>query len=267
MHPMVQRLARTSAGNSNRDLLQLLRTDTTATDIIRSLPGVVRTDGSVPLHAILASSYITCLYKHFPEAFVRRLGADAGRVSSFWSQMLAKPEVAAAFAEHPSLSSVHGDKWRHIIPLALHEDAGPISKRMSANVISFNSVLGTGSEKVTHFLLATYAKRVGSGAFDAEQLWSLFLTDFEALRNGIDLPNDQGGVWRFVLLFIKADEQQRCDGYGLTHYNSPGENCSECLCDPIAPTQTCDGVRVSEQVSLLISKPILRESGSLVIHL
>ena len=42
----------------------------------------------------------------------------------------------------------------------------------------------------------------------------------------------EGGIlWRFALLFAKSDEDARCNEFGLVHYSSAGEVCSECLCN------------------------------------
>ena len=43
-----------------------------------------------------------------------------------------------------------------------------------------------------------------------------------------------GGFWRFILLFCKADEKTRADDWGLRHYNDAGENCPHCRCDRAA---------------------------------
>jgi len=43
--------------------------------------------------------------------------------------------------------------------------------------------------------------------------------------------DSKGAQWKFVLLFAKADEQNRCDNWGLVHYNSAGEVCPDCLAD------------------------------------
>lgn len=54
------------------------------------------------------------------------------------------------------------------------------------------------------------------------------LADFEALASGsFGLRDTQGIDWRPLLLFGLADEECRCNDWGLPHWTS-AENCTEC---------------------------------------
>ena len=95
----------------------------------------------------------------------------------------------------------------HVVPLLLHEDAGPITKKLGANTVSFSSLLGIGSEKVAHFIITTYIKAKG----DESELpfWRALLRDLDALFDeGVGADGD-GDSWKFVLLFSLSDEMQR----------------------------------------------------------
>ena len=163
VHPMVQRLAKLRAKqDANRDLLELLRTHTIAVDIVRPIAGAAAHNASTPSHVMLPSSYIVAMQAHYPLEFKRALGADQGLVSAFWTQMRARPETRSALGDHPLLNGLSEDELNCVVPLALHEDAGPVAKTLSAVAISFSSLLGRGPEKQTHFTCATYLKRKAS---------------------------------------------------------------------------------------------------------
>ena len=83
-----------------------------------------------------------------PLEFKRALGADQGLVSAFWTQLRARPETRSALGDHPLLNGLSEDELNCVVPLALHEDAGPVAKTLSAFcVIAFSSLLGRGPEK------------------------------------------------------------------------------------------------------------------------
>ena len=126
------------------------------------------------------------------------------------------------------MSQLSIDELAYVVPFVLHEDAAPVTKLMSANMISVSSILGIGNEKLTHFLLATHIKRNIQDSEDHTALWMAMLEDFETLMT---LDPDARGPWRFLLLFSKADEEVRCVEWGAKSYNAADECCSECLAD------------------------------------
>ena len=154
------------------------------------------------------------------------------------------------------------DDLTWVIPLALHEDAGPVTKQLSATCLSFSAVLGEGTEKISHFLCASYLKRVGNNSeLQGKALWGAILSDFEALSRGriggLDVAaasGSAGGRWRFLPLFAKGDEQTRCDQWGLVHYSGRHFVCPECLADrsgkaftDLRPTAAWRGTEVDFQ--------------------
>eukprot|EP00959_Pyramimonas_sp_CCMP1952_P100431 2100802-Pyramimonas_sp.AAC.1 len=104
------------------------------------------------------------------------------------------------------------DELSHVIPLSVHEDSGPITKRLSAGHVSFASVLADGSGKRTHHLIATHVKETGEGV--QTRMWELLLRDFDSLLLGasggrIVAPAGPGQCWKFLFLFCKCDEEAR----------------------------------------------------------
>ena len=51
------------------------------------------------------------------------------------------------------------------------------------------------------------------------------------------MARDRRRLWRFVLLAAKADEEVRCNEWGLPHFGA-AENCSDCLCNKSTRSHT-----------------------------
>lgn len=223
-HPMVVRLSRLQGGqHANQSLVALLRENTPVFDDIGEVCG----GGGGGDSFLKPSAIIGRLYRHYPGEFARRLGADAGRVRSFWENLF-QGRNRRELLEHPFLQGRTIDELSHVVPIVLHEDAAPVTKIMSANMISFSSAIGLGSEKDTQFLCATFIKRKKAEAEDHSALWAAMLGDFEGLMQ----PDNEGrGPWKFLLMFAVADEEVRCVEWGLASYNAAGECCSECRAD------------------------------------
>jgi hypothetical protein len=232
-HPMVVRLSRLRSGqHAHASMMALLRERTPLLDDIRRIPSA---SGETGCHMLAPSAIIRRIYANYPHEFRRRLGADdPARVRSFWEQLYT-PRNHKWLREHSILRTLSMDDLQYVIPLALHEDAAPVTKRLGANTISFSSVLAEGNEKLTHFLSTTYIKRVRAEAGDHTPMWNALLADFEALSTGIvdgiavaPIEGVEGGCWKFLLLFSKADEEVRCGEWGMVSYSAADEVCSEC---------------------------------------
>jgi hypothetical protein len=229
-HPMVVRMSGVMASqHAHQGFMDLLRANTAVLDDIRPISGAA---GGAASHILPPSSIIRCLYQHYPDEFTDRFGADPRRVAAFWENMYNRRN-SRHLAEYSILRTFSKDDLRYVIPLTIHEDAGPITKLRSAVMISFASLLGLGNEKVTHFLCATYIKR---GQVDNTPMWNDLMTDFEAMSTGLvsgspvaPVKEADGVNWKFLLLFAKGGEEVRCNEWGLMHYSGATEICSECL--------------------------------------
>ena len=182
---------------------------------------------------LLPSTLIRLLYERYPSMFRIRLGANERMIVKFWTQFLARAENAKWAATHPALRGKLPIELRLTVPCSMHEDAGPISKLSSADCVSWSSIVWEGDEKVTHLLSWSYIKSKSS-SLDKSYAWDVFLKDWEALATGfVDgqavARHDSGEVWSFALMFAKADEETRCNAWGLTHWQSADECCTECL--------------------------------------
>ena len=214
--PLLQRLQQDS--NPQRGLQTLLR------DI--GVLGFMSTiDGSnCWRQCVLPSTWLRHIQVNSPRDFRLAVGANIARTREFWEEFLRTPDRRAWAAQHAFLRDKSVEDLLHTIPLALHEDSGPCSKKQSANCITFTSLLKSGPEKITHFLCATALK----GKTDDLKVWEVLLQDFEELaRDG--LRTGRGETWSFVLLVIQADEEVRANSFGLIHWGQGDDICPECL--------------------------------------
>ena len=100
------------------------------------------------------------LHDRYPIAFRERFGATEAKCSGFWNNYCAGPVGQARVANHPLLKNFEGNNWRrHMVPLAIHEDAGPYAKASSCVGFSFSGVLGQGDEKVSQIPIASCIKK------------------------------------------------------------------------------------------------------------
>jgi hypothetical protein len=217
-------------------------------------------------HIILPSSWISLMLRLGPRDFRLRLGADKTKVKTFWEEFYRSPGRLAWARQHPSLRGKGADELCTTVPLAVHEDCGPCTKKLSARCLSFSSVLGEGSEKLTNFLCASALKQPKGD--DDHKAWEAMLADFEGLAagkiDGKDIGLDEDATsWRFVLLFAKADEECRCNDWGLPHFSARDECCPECLANrsnrPFTDLQRDAAWRLTEDMPLesYIARPRL----------
>ncbi len=220
-HPMATRLAAIGADNQAQSgLLRLLET-CGVPQLLTKYPGEAATD------VLLPTAWLRMLHAYDHE-FRLRLGAEVGKLRGFWSQFLSRHTTRHVAATHPVLAGMGEDELAHVVPLTLHTDAAPASKEKSSVCISFGGLLGTGDEKLTRFVCATYLKERG---VDDAAVWSHILEDLDKLasRERPVIQDTDGTVWTFVVLFMKSDEEVRCSEIGFPSYSAGAEVCSECM--------------------------------------
>ena len=119
------------------------------------------------------------------------------------------------------------------LPIVLHEDGGPWGVGKSANVVSFSSLLGRGSELECKFPIATCVAVTGEPGHDSV-FWQTFFGDLDNLAKGLDqhgnpVAADGAIKWGAVNIFGKADMEVECLKWGLSSYNAAEEVCAWCL--------------------------------------
>ncbi len=160
-----------------------------------------------------------------------RLGAERGKIRSFWAQLLSRPANQDVKNDHPIVGGKHFNFLETVIPFTIHADAGPFSKKTACYVVSCASLLGIGEAKLTKFACASYVQ--GAGGRGDESWWGHLLADFLALGSGVvngrEVARDaDGNLWRAALLFVKCDEDVRANDFGLTHFSGANEVCPDC---------------------------------------
>ena len=106
---------------------------------------LTKLNGPLYKDALLPSSVFKLLASH-PDQFRTRLGADVHTVTEFWRNLFSSKRGMEFKATHPILRNMTIQQLSTMIPLRLHEDAGPFTKMKGVNLISWSSLLGRGTE-------------------------------------------------------------------------------------------------------------------------
>ena len=141
------------------------------------------------------------VFRKYPTQFEHRFGAQVGKLKLFWDQVLSSERGRQWYESQPALQAV--PNLHHIIPLVFHLDAAHFSKKQSAMGWSFSSVVGSGSEKESIFLIASWIKSKHSPIHHlAEVIWPNVKASFDALltcrypTHNLDGTVFEAGSWR-----------------------------------------------------------------------
>ena len=230
-HPMITRLSDISVESDQHchaGLCALLDT-CEISDLITEMPA-----GGLVTHIVLPSTMLKMLHSAHPRQFERHLGATKHVLEAFWKGFTANLRRQGEELSE-ALRSVNPADYNRLVPLTVHEDAGPCTKRLSAPCVSFSGLLGQGDEKVAKYVCFSSLTRNDSNDNNHEG-WKCLLKDLDDLLLGMKdgeviALNEDGQPWLFILLFAKADEECRVSAWGLVSYNAPDEVCPECLAD------------------------------------
>ena len=113
----------------NTQLLDLFRTED-MTSIVRQIAG------GVVSHVVLPHVLFSFLARRYPEAFRMHLGADVNKTLPFWTKFL-----ATSYGQHRFPGRVPTD-MQYCLPLVVHGDAVPVTRRLSALFAQWGSLLG-----------------------------------------------------------------------------------------------------------------------------
>ena len=215
--------------HSQKNLLQMMAYDLGFDEFITALGH----DGSIR-DLILPSTFLRLLSRK-PTAFRRHLGARVVEVEEFWRQLLISARGQLLRRSHPQLVGKSPSDLKHCIPLSLHEDAGPFSKRRSTNIINMGSLLGSGKDIEVRYQLCSYLKTTGDPYDSGAAGWEAIFDDLVYLATGIDEDGNAFACvddidWGGILIFGCADMEQLCLPWGLPGYHEE-EPCFECDCN------------------------------------
>ena len=168
--------------------------------------------GSCVEKVILPDDWFAWLQETNERLFRQRTGAKQEGIEGWWDQLRSTDEGRDFWSKHPWLGTKTPRDLRFHVPLIVHDDAGPISELHGAYIRNMFSLVGSGSEADTRYVLSSHVK---SDDGKADRSWEPILASFERLARP-----QADGKWGGVLLFISSDLEYICNDVGLPHYNA-----------------------------------------------
>ena len=245
-HPVMARVAEGTALHAHQVLLRMFTTPS-AGRLVSKI-----SDHDVCSHMVFPHELLFLLASEFEQEFTRRLGADQQKLQDFWERFSSSTPGAEHMQAHPHLAQ-HRD-LSHTIPLVLHLDAGPYSKKASTKILTFSSLLGVGKDIEQRFLCASWiSQAAGSNA----AVWDCLRWSLDCLSMGTFPTADHRGAaleprswrdvmagrpllqtadgqqWSCVWLFWKGDMEMVCRDLRLGDYNS-SFICGLCWADRLS---------------------------------
>ncbi len=98
--------------------------------------------GGCVTHIIYPHSLFAYLAEHYVQEFELYLAAAPSRLAEFWKGFLRTRYGARLRATHPTLSKLNIEELARCVPLTLHGDAAPYTKKRSALFVQWASLLG-----------------------------------------------------------------------------------------------------------------------------
>ena len=188
-------------GNAKRFLLNRFRPPH---HLLQELP---LTD---PVHVwIPPAALFSYVYEHFPEMFVTMFGANRAELARFWRGLRGGSRNGLRLAQALDIEDESAT-----VPITVHLDGMPVSKRTSCKLLQFAGLLGQGAAEAQCCLVAVWPK----GADPGEDFWVRFAAEVDSMA---------AGPWRARVVFLKADGETLARDYRLLDYNST-YICSHC---------------------------------------
>ena len=137
-HPMVLRLANCYKEESTNGR--------TAEQLLRELEQagldhpIISVPGTVISHIVSPREIIRLLALRYEKRCCSILGIGEAALAHFWGHLRSK----CAMPDHPALRGLAEEEWQTVVPITLHEDAGPFLKNKSVNILSWSSFLFEG---------------------------------------------------------------------------------------------------------------------------
>ena len=187
-----------------------------------------------PLHGPGITSMIaphelfSVFHEKYPHQFEHRFGASHTKLSWFWHQLRRSERGKAWFDAQPHFQDKQ-DCLHRLIPLVLHLDGGPFTKRQSVMVLSWASPFGVGSDHESVFLIATWIKTKQRPIdHNMEALWSNLGASFNAFAN-LEYPSRALDGSRFIKRSWRAEckgqllapiAETTGEGWGAVHFGA-----------------------------------------------
>eukprot|EP00969_Alexandrium_andersonii_P317394 14022402-Alexandrium_andersonii.AAC.1 len=174
------------------------------------------------------------LWQHFRQSFKERLLGPEGALQEFWAGV--KPSdpklIHSPVRDHPRLRT-------HGIPIMLHGDGVPCTRKNTLECISWQSILAVQS--TDHFTstldsiflaFAVYAKTMVEDGSTKKVMWQALVQSLLAAEEGVDPVTKQplAGGYFCVVWALKADMEFFINHYGMPGFWNSKSPCSSCPC-------------------------------------
>ena len=161
----------TGNGNCQRALLRLLpRIGMDLDGLITKIGGDGQFAYCIQPHVVLPAR---CALHE--QQFIKDMGAHPELVYKFWCGLGESPEGKELFSEHGNLRGKLPYDLRRRIPLVMHEDGAPYSKRCSIVIVNISSLLSMGLEEQIKIVCAAYTKVTSTKTDTRDPAWKLFV--------------------------------------------------------------------------------------------
>ena len=236
-HPLLHRLGRLGARGSCPQNVP--------SQLLRMFKRNVGGDLVVPLEAsrqsvmIYPHAVVKALFDLSPSSFRTRVGANRSALREFWTCYLNTPDGKRHQRLHPHLRNKTPADLECSFPISMHNDAGPVSRKLSAYVLSWASIFGIGSEIECRFLIASWMPDSFEGL--PERVWAECWKSFCALASGVVPEGFEGAgsylaldadgtIWKGIVLTSLADGEYNQNVIGMNGA-SHAEPCFLCRCN------------------------------------
>lgn len=189
---------------------------------------------------LLPHKFLSTYYAANTQAEWRKtIAGSVGAARQFWSEIRDSPFMR----NHPDMPE---HLWPSTIPFGMHADGGPFSKTDSLFIISFNSLLGSGTTLRKRFLFTVLRKNEMTPQ-TLDKALQIFAWSFNALLDGrtpnvgpSGLPLLGGGErlassWRGALCQVRGDWEFYCSCFGFPRWNGGDRMCFMCRASATIP--------------------------------
>lgn len=226
-------VAGASSQNCHRALMAMFVKD--CGELITPIPD------SAASSIILPHDLFSWLYEHALDNFNSRMGVDG--LAQFWESLAQSVRGRELVSGNQHLQS----DLSKVVPIVLHADAGPFSRRLSVKLVQWSSVTGCGAANRKQFLACSWIPKIHTGP---NQAWKVLLWSFEQLAIGRHPDTDWNGNpfmngsrqsllagkplaagFKGVCIFVKGDMEFYARDLRLMDYSANRRCCFSCPAD------------------------------------
>eukprot|EP00959_Pyramimonas_sp_CCMP1952_P455991 9472441-Pyramimonas_sp.AAC.1 len=188
---------------------------------------------------LLPHKFFRSLHGERPACWSKYMCGAPGAALEFWNNLADTPFVR----QHPM---IRPDMFSRLIPLGFHGDAGGFTEHESLLVLSWNSLLGSGTTRRKRFLFTVIRKKDYDKSI-LDLIISIFAWSMNVLLGGSmpdrdfegrPVPGGGGpiaGEWRACLAHARGDWQWYCELFGFPKWNENERMCWMCLASATIP--------------------------------